>query len=243
MGFISWYDFNEQDASVTMPELFKIGSFVDERIISNFRDVIPPIYEGQNIFQLGEPYCHAEDENNKFRPCFLTFSLEDKGWMFRGACFYQSVINRSDNFEHAVPTVKEYCIDEYAKSFVHAAQKMQDDYANGVDISKLSIIYDYMKLNPYNLAGLYLFTHDDAALQAFKSNWENHMDDKLYRPVVELLQQKDMLLSNNIEKELKVKESFGSDINSLLADATRRAAFDDKSGKALERDDRGLDIN
>ena len=66
----------------------KVGDKVSADIVYYFRDVIPPIINGNNILQVGEPYSHKLDEqNNKVKPTYLTFIKENNFWVYKGDCF------------------------------------------------------------------------------------------------------------------------------------------------------------
>ena len=63
----------------------RLGDFIDnddiicDELALYLLEVFPPVYMTKNCFQLGEPVTQI---NNK--PVYMTFSLENKGWVFIG---------------------------------------------------------------------------------------------------------------------------------------------------------------
>ena len=72
---------------------FFIGALVDEDIVEDCLNVLPPATMRNDLVQMGEPYSHREDKNGRFRPTFSTFAKTFKGWVYAGNCFINSTEN------------------------------------------------------------------------------------------------------------------------------------------------------
>ena len=59
------------------------GDTVDEQIVNDFRDCVPP-----------EAYDHMVDENGRWRPTFMTFAFKDGVWVYCGCCFHGETVHR-----------------------------------------------------------------------------------------------------------------------------------------------------
>lgn len=79
-----------------------LGDEVDEAIVDNFLEMLPPACHTTHLMQMGEPNEHLPDENGKFRPTYLTFEQVGGKWYFRGYCFHGEMQNR-----HSFPTLFE----------------------------------------------------------------------------------------------------------------------------------------
>lgn len=71
-----------------------VGDEVDEAIVDNFLEMLPPAYHTSKLMQMGEPHEHLPNENGKFCPTYMTFEHTDNKWYFRGYCFYGETQNR-----------------------------------------------------------------------------------------------------------------------------------------------------
>ena len=66
------------------------GDYVEERIVDDMRDVLPPAKMERGFLQVGEPYSHEFDpETGKWRPTFATFKKDGQHWTYCGNCFYK----------------------------------------------------------------------------------------------------------------------------------------------------------
>lgn len=70
------------------------GDTVDEQIVNDFRDCVPPASMSSGYLQIGETYDHVEDENGWWRPTFLTFQLRGGSWVYCGCCFRGETVDR-----------------------------------------------------------------------------------------------------------------------------------------------------
>lgn len=65
-----------------------IGDLVDQQVVQNFMDCLPPASMTSECSQLGEPYSHKEDGFGKWRATYLTFRrLDHTTWIYCGHCF------------------------------------------------------------------------------------------------------------------------------------------------------------
>mgnify|MGYP000763982312 FL=1 len=66
------------------------GDYVEERIVDDMRDVLPPAKMERGFLQVGEPYSHELDpDTGKWRPTFATFKKDGQHWTYCGNCFYK----------------------------------------------------------------------------------------------------------------------------------------------------------
>lgn len=64
------------------------GDFVEERIVEEFLNSVPPASHRAGYIQSGEPYSHREDpRSGRFRATYPTFQKEGYNWIYRGCCF------------------------------------------------------------------------------------------------------------------------------------------------------------
>lgn len=66
-----------RDGSLTLSE----GQLVDDEIITELADCLPPRTYSVSKFQPGEPYDH---DWNTGRPLFRTFEASKEGWVYVG---------------------------------------------------------------------------------------------------------------------------------------------------------------
>lgn len=72
-----------------------VGDHVDDDMVQNFVDSVPPVLLLSFCTQGGEPYSYEVDERGVIRPTFMTFhDLGGGYWQFDGYCFYKENINR-----------------------------------------------------------------------------------------------------------------------------------------------------
>lgn len=74
-------------------KLAKPGDVVEEAIVEEFRNIIPPVNNGRRVMQCGEPYEHRYDpERDRWRATYTTFKLEAGYWFYCGHCFLGKTI-------------------------------------------------------------------------------------------------------------------------------------------------------
>lgn len=80
----------------------KVGDLVEEQVVDNFMDMLPPACMRSDCSQVGEPYSHRIDEKTgKSRPTFATFRRVEKGvWEYRGNCFRGENTERGEAFPY-----------------------------------------------------------------------------------------------------------------------------------------------
>lgn len=71
----------------------KVGDYVEQAVVDDAMDCLPPACMTSRCSQMGEPYSHREDpESGKLRPTFATFKRVAGGWpngiwQYCGHCF------------------------------------------------------------------------------------------------------------------------------------------------------------
>lgn len=70
-------------------DIFQIGDYVDEEIVNDIIDALPPACMRSDCSQLGEPYSDCYDERTgKWRATYMTFKRVGKDtWEYCGHCF------------------------------------------------------------------------------------------------------------------------------------------------------------
>lgn len=65
------------------------GDIVEEAIVDEFMNCLPPVSMLSVCAQCGEPYSHKKDpNNNKIRATYATFTrIDNDKWMYCGHCF------------------------------------------------------------------------------------------------------------------------------------------------------------
>lgn len=94
-----WYKSNID----SFEKFCKPGDVVDQDIVDEFINSLPPIINHENFVQAGEPYSHKFDiEDNKFKATYTTFEREEGHWIYKGNCFRGKKIDLDylyDNFK------------------------------------------------------------------------------------------------------------------------------------------------
>lgn len=68
---------------------------VDEEMVENFVNAVPPVLMYSTCAQAGEPFTHERDEAGRYRPTYATFHRAESGlWQFDGYCFEGENKNR-----------------------------------------------------------------------------------------------------------------------------------------------------
>ena len=71
-----------------------MGNEVDEAIVGNFLELLPPACHTSHLMQMGEPNEHLPDEKGNFLPTFMTFEKVEGKWYYRGYCFHCETRNQ-----------------------------------------------------------------------------------------------------------------------------------------------------
>lgn len=85
----------------------QVGDYVDQAVVDNAMDCLPPVCMTSQCSQMGEPYSHREDpETGKWRATYATFKRvggewPNGIWQYCGHCF------RGENVERGKDPV--YC--------------------------------------------------------------------------------------------------------------------------------------
>lgn len=76
----------------------KIGDYVEESIVDNAINSMPPACMLSYCTQMGEPYSHRFDpDKGKWRSTYGTFKqIEGKIWQWCGYCFYGENVERGE---------------------------------------------------------------------------------------------------------------------------------------------------
>lgn len=72
----------------------EIDDEVDEAIVQNFLEMLPPAYNSSVYMQMGEVNAYLPDEKGSIRPTYMTFEKENGKWYYRGYCFLGMNKNR-----------------------------------------------------------------------------------------------------------------------------------------------------
>ena len=79
-----WY------AAGNFDDAAKVGDRVEEAIVDDFVNSLPPACMTHGYVQSGEPYSHEWDpEKEQYRPTFATFMKDGDHWIYLGHCFYK----------------------------------------------------------------------------------------------------------------------------------------------------------
>jgi len=84
-------------------ENLQIGDYVDQDVVDEQVNMLPPACMRSFCTQMGEPYSHRQDpETGKWRATYATFKkIRENVWEFCGHCF------RGENVERGIEPV--YC--------------------------------------------------------------------------------------------------------------------------------------
>lgn len=81
------------EAARSFDQAAKPGDLVDEAIVWEFLNCLPPVTNRRNLMQCGEPYSHEEDpETGRWRATYATFHRTEEGWVYCGNCFAGEII-------------------------------------------------------------------------------------------------------------------------------------------------------
>ena len=74
-------------------ETVKVGDYVEQAVVDNAMDLLPPACMRSDCSQVGEPYSHRQDPNTgKWRATYSTFKKvggewPNGIWQYCGTCF------------------------------------------------------------------------------------------------------------------------------------------------------------
>lgn len=81
--------------SCTFDDYVNVGDSVDEEIVLNFLELLPPASNREGYMQVGEPHSSEFDENkSEYRSTYMTFQKEGDTWYYKGYCFLGESQNR-----------------------------------------------------------------------------------------------------------------------------------------------------
>ena len=76
-------------------EAVEPGAYVEEAVVNNFLNCVPPATHRNNLIQCGEPYSSAWcEDKQKYRATYITFSLSGLIWRYSGTCFMGETTHR-----------------------------------------------------------------------------------------------------------------------------------------------------
>ncbi len=240
MSFINLDNYKKLLVSDENPDLssvFKIGDTVDSETVKYICG--ESSLDGLYLVQKNSIFCYAADSLGEVHSCHITFSKDNSFWVFRGACFSGSIINRSDRFEHASQTIGEYCVDKFNNDYIHAVKKLYSDVLKGKDGTNLSVIDDYMTFDAYSMVGFLISKYGDDVSGVFKKYGKELCKDELYDGVFEILEHSDDIYTGKILNLSSVAEMNPDKLlDNKIVDAAERSngGKDLKENKVLERD-------
>lgn len=66
----------------------KPGDYVEESIVLEFLNCVPPATNSCDLVQCGEPYSHMLNlKTQKWSATYTTFAMDSQGWKYCGHCF------------------------------------------------------------------------------------------------------------------------------------------------------------
>lgn len=80
----------------------KVGDYVEQEIVDDAMDMLPPACMRSSCSQIGEPYSHRQDPNTgKWRATYATFKRVTSGrngiWEYCGHCFCGENVERGND--------------------------------------------------------------------------------------------------------------------------------------------------
>lgn len=84
----------------------QIGDYVDQAVVDNAMDCLPPACMSSRCAQLGEPYSHRQDpDTGKWRATYATFkrvagTWPEGVWEYCGHCFCGETAERGEDPVH-----------------------------------------------------------------------------------------------------------------------------------------------
>ena len=97
-------EFNEkklvtmEDWTDSFDRICNVGDYVEEKIVDEMINCLPPACMRSDCMQCGEPYSHREDPNTgKWRATYSTFKKVTNGiYEYCGHCFYGENVERGN---------------------------------------------------------------------------------------------------------------------------------------------------
>lgn len=76
-------------------DALEIGDYVEEEVVDNFMDMLPPACMSSDCFQIGEPASSKIDDDGNYRNTYATFKRVAKDiWEYCGNCFRGENVER-----------------------------------------------------------------------------------------------------------------------------------------------------
>ena len=88
------FDESTESGAIDFDSYVGMGNEVDEAIVGNFLELLPPACHTSHLMQMGEPNEHLPDEKGNFLPTFMTFEKVEGKWYYRGYCFHCETRNQ-----------------------------------------------------------------------------------------------------------------------------------------------------
>lgn len=71
-----------------------LGDEVDEEIVDNYLDLVPPACHTKRLVQMGDPVEHLPNADGRYEAIYMTFEKVDGKWYYRGYCFLCDTRNK-----------------------------------------------------------------------------------------------------------------------------------------------------
>lgn len=122
----------------------KIGDYVEQAVVDDAMDCLPPASMSARCAQMGEPYSHREDpETGRLRPTYYTFKRvagewPNGIWQFCGCCFQGETVPRGKApiyCREGAETMKRSCGGGY---YVQASDP-HDPVSGGTERSRAAL--------------------------------------------------------------------------------------------------------
>lgn len=80
----------------------KVGDYVEQAVVDDAMDCLPPACMTSACAQIGEPYSHKYDESvDRYRPTYATFKRETSSiWVYCGHCFRGENVERGKEMRY-----------------------------------------------------------------------------------------------------------------------------------------------
>ena len=89
-----WCEFYDRTGKGSWSDYAEVGDIVDEAVVDNFMNILPPRTMSYGYLQVGEPHSHRYDLDRRLRPTYMTFAKANGIWRYYGHCFAYETINR-----------------------------------------------------------------------------------------------------------------------------------------------------
>jgi len=95
-GAVAW---SREDFSYSK---VRIGDYVDEDIVDEAMNVLPPASMTRDCSQMGEPHSCRKDGNGIWKDTYATFKYVERGvWQYCGNCFRGETVERGEEMQYA----------------------------------------------------------------------------------------------------------------------------------------------